>query len=348
MRVLEKETVSLAIDASIKDAIVKLNQNFEKILIVLNEHDEILCIITDGDIRRAILNDNDLEKPALDIGNKSPLIAQDTLSENQIHNMMEQNNIEHIPVVDKNNKVKFLYRFGINKNYLIKTAVIMAGGLGERMRPLTETVPKPLMDIAGKPILERIIDHLVEHGITRILITVNYLAQMIKDKIGDGGNFGITIEYIQENEKLGTAGSLSLLKDKIKDDFFVLNADISTKVNLCEFSQKHYENNCVASIAVANNEVQIPYGVVSKKENGDLSWVEKPIYNYFVAVGIYIFANKILEGLPQEPEYQDMPELLMKLQNDDQKLNMFPLYEPWSDIGTISDLNKLRRTFFSD
>ncbi|MEX0501970.1 sugar phosphate nucleotidyltransferase [Alphaproteobacteria bacterium LSUCC0719] len=345
MRLIETSKVTLPINATIKDAIVKLNENSEKIILILDGYQKIVCVITDGDIRRAILIDNNLDRPAVDIGNKSPLVAKETLGENQILSLMSKNNIEHIPVVDSSNKFKFVYRMASRQRNKITTAVIMAGGLGTRLRPLTENIPKPLADISGKPILERIILLLIEHDITKIYISINYLGEMIEQVIGDGSRFGVKIQYVREEEKLGTAGSLSLIKDQISGNFFVLNADISTRVDLSELSKKHCANGNIASIAVAQNEVQIPYGVIMNGDDGKLIWEEKPKYSFLAAVGIYVLSDRIFKYLPEIPQRVDMPELLIGAQGNKETLSLFPLFETWADIANIEDLNMVRQTF---
>ena len=221
----------------------------------------------------------------------------------------------------------------------------MAGGLGTRLRPLTQDTPKPLLKVGDKPILQTIIESFAKYGFEDIVISVNYKSHMIKDYFGDGSQFGVKISYIDEDKRLGTAGALSLLNDKPKEPFFVMNGDLLTNVNFEKFLDFHTFENSIASMAIREHEFQIPYGVIQTNGAKITDIKEKPIQKFFVNSGIYILSPQTLDYIPKD-EFFDMPTLFNKLIEDNKNVLSFPIHEYWLDIGRMEELQKAQSEYF--
>jgi NDP-sugar pyrophosphorylase family protein len=216
--------------------------------------------------------------------------------------------------------------------------VIMAGGLGTRLRPLTNSIPKPLLNLGNKPILEIIIDNFSSYGFKNIFLAVNYKAEMIKEYFGDGSKFSTNIQYLHEKDRLGTAGALSLLdKSSINKPIFVMNADVLTNVNFENFLYYHEMNNSIASIAVKDFEFQVPYGVINMKNNYTIASInEKPNFNFSVNVGLYVLNPEVLEHI-KPGQALDMPDLINDLLEKGKEITSFPIYDTCVDIGEIKE-----------
>jgi len=225
--------------------------------------------------------------------------------------------------------------------------VIMAGGLGTRLSPLTDNCPKPMLEVGGKPILELIIDSLKKQGFYQFYIAVNYLSEQISDYFGNGEKFSIQVEYIREEKRLGTAGALSLLPSTFADTaekLIVLNGDVLTRVNFNSLLHFHDNTQSDATVCVRDYDVQIPFGVIDIEQNKVTQIVEKPIHKYFVNAGIYCINTKQLAKIPNN-EYLDMPDLLSNLMLNDAGVNAFPVHEYWVDIGRHEQLEKAKEDF---
>lgn len=221
------------------------------------------------------------------------------------------------------------------------SALILAGGLGTRLRPLTYAIPKPLLPIGDKPILEIIIDHLKEYKINNIYISVNYKKELIKSYFGDGKDFGVNIFYLEEKQRLGTAGPIGLLKEKIKDDFFIMNGDLYTDINIKDMLEFHRSSNSIFTIATRRYEMQVPYGVLNENKDKKLvEFKEKPKEIKLINSGIYICSNKII-NLVEYNENIDMPELWKKIKEDNE-IFLYNFEGEWIDIGMMDDYMKIQ------
>ena len=220
----------------------------------------------------------------------------------------------------------------------------MAGGQGTRLRPVTEKIPKPMVEIAGRPLIERGIVDLISLGFKNFYISINYLGEVIKNHLKDGKEWGVTINYLEENKKLGTAGSLSLLKN-IEEDFFVINGDLVTGINYQSMLKQHQKEKSKVTIAVKKTGFMIPYGVVMNELGKVKSIEEKPTVNYNVNCGIYIMSPSILRWVDGLNEYIDMPSLLDRLLKNNIEISAFSVFEDWDDIANIKDLEKIRNLF---
>lgn len=333
----------LMIDANIdiRSAMEVLDRLGSQFLIVIDNNSKLFGSLTDGDIRRGLLNGVTLDQPVEKIAHQNPITAFDGLSKREIKSLGLQHAVKQVIVVNSAHEVvgvEFVNQSieGEKPNVV----VLMAGGLGTRLHPLTEHKPKPLLHVGQKPILETIIESFEKYGFKKIYLSVNYKADMIKDYFKDGKHLGVEIEYLQENQRLGTAGALSLLdKKKVKDPFFVMNGDLLTNVDFQKMLDFHLEQKALATVGVREYDFQVPYGVV-KTHNGYVTSIEeKPVHNFFVSAGIYLLEPELLDYVPVG-EFYDMPTLLSVLINKEKPVSSFPVHEYWLDIGQYSDYQK--------
>lgn len=333
-------------DSTIIEALRAIDKGAMKIAFVVNENNKLLGSISDGDIRRALLKGKNLHDSINDIYNKKPFFVYDDFSRNSLIQTCIEKKIYNIPVVDKNKKIVKVITFDElvkSKKYPNKV-VLMLGGLGTRLRPLTENTPKSMLKVGGKPILETIIEQFKKHEFENFVFCVNYKAEIIKDYFKDGKDFGINIEYVYEDKRMGTAGALSLLKEKPKEPFFVMNGDLLTTVNFAYMLEYHLENRAVATMGVREYEYQVPFGVVNTIGNEIFSIEEKPTQKFFVSAGIYVLNPETIDYIPKN-EYFDMPSLFEKLIQEKKNTITFPIKEYWCDIGRIEEFKKANEDY---
>ena len=220
----------------------------------------------------------------------------------------------------------------------------MVGGLGSRLRPLTETTPKPMLKVGNKPILQTIVEKFAEYGFSDIIMCVNYKSNIIQDYFGDGSAFGVSIEYILEEQRMGTAGALSLLTSSPHEPFFVMNGDLLTNVNFEHLLDYHINQHALATMCVREYDFQVPYGVVNVEGNLIRSIVEKPIHKFFVSAGIYMLSPEVIDYIPKN-EFYDMPTLFEALMNKDQRTISFPIREYWLDIGRMEEYERANNEY---
>jgi dTDP-glucose pyrophosphorylase/predicted transcriptional regulator len=327
------------INTPIKIAIERLNKVGIKIALVLDENFRLLGTISDGDFRRGMLSGITLEDTVEKIMNKNPRTVNEGTSRLEILKLMNDTKILQIPIVDRNNFVIGLHLWddiSVQAKYS-NIMVIMAGGKGSRLHPQTENRPKPMLLVAGIPILEHIIKRARSQGFNHFIIAINYLGQIIEDYFKDGHKFGVKIEYLHEDVPLGTAGALSLLSNKPERAFIVTNGDVITDINYSDFLEYHAVQNAAATVAVHTHEFQIPYGVVQINGLEVESYEEKPIVSSLINAGVYALDPDILD-LITEPKFRDMPELLDISRDLKKKVIVYPLHESWIDIGRPIDL----------
>jgi len=339
---MDWEKVTVHIDTTIREAINLLDKSALQIVLVIDEEGKLLGTITDGDIRRGLLSGVNLDSPVKQIYYVSPLTASiDDLPE-ELHQLMKTKYIKQMPVLDHDGKVVRLELLSrILKEPKIKSPVLlMAGGLGSRLSPLTDNCPKPLLKVGGKPLLETILENFIKDGFEEFYISINYKGEMIEEHFGDGSAWGVSINYLRETSRLGTAGCLSLLPERPEVPFLVMNGDLLTKVNfkkLLEFhNNNHTLNHAPATMCVREYNLQIPYGVVIKEGNRLKGLDEKPVQRFFVNAGIYVFEPEVLDLIPSN-EMFDMTHLFDKLFANKQNPVIFQIREYWMDIGQRKD-----------
>lgn len=313
--------------------------------VVVDEDNHLLGTVTDGDIRRGILRGEGLEVPINLIMNPNPFSAKYGLKTNTYKQLMKSKNLKQLPIVNGQNQVVDILFIDhletpTNKNQVI----LMLGGLGKRLRPLTNDIPKPMLKVGNKPIVESIIEGFKQYGYTNFIFSVNYKKEVIQDYFQNGNIMGISIDYIEEKKRMGTAGALSLLENRPTEPFFVMNGDLLTQVNFDQLMQFHQEQNAVATMCVREYEYQVPYGVIETDGVELISIKEKPIHRSFVNAGIYVLSPEVFEYIPVDTFY-DMPSLFEALINQGKKTSVFPIHEYWLDIGRVDDFNRANEQY---
>ncbi len=322
-----------------KDAIELLDKNGNGVLPVVDDANKLLGLITDGDIRKAILNNQlNLEH----IINKNPYKLNISSSDNKIINYLKSIHRRQIPLVDdENNFIKMFTLDDVDFNLKPNWVVIMAGGLGTRLGTLTKDIPKPMLMVGDKPMLQHIIDMFISHGFTKFMLSVNYKAEVIKEYFKDGSKFGIEIIYLEETKRLGTGGALSLIKIPLDEPFFVTNGDVLSSVNYEELLSFHNDKKSTATMCIRKDSYEIPYGVINiDSDYNILSMEEKPVNEFFINTGIYVLSPDVLNYIPKN-EYFGLPTVFEILKKENKQIKSFEMSEYWIDMGKPSDYEKI-------
>lgn len=337
--------ILISADTPIVKAIEIIDRSGLQIALVVNENGRLLGTVTDGDIRRAILKHLNLNEAVTTAMNPVPcFVYREQARENAIL-LMKSKKLHQIPVLDEGHHV-----VGLEITDEIFTppprdnwVLLMAGGLGRRLEPLTEKCPKPLLKVGDKPILETILESFVEQGFRHFYISVNYKAEMITKHFENGSRWGVEIKYLQESKSLGTAGALGLLP-KPKEPMLLMNGDILTKMNYGKLLDFHKTNQTEATICVKEYNNQIPYGVVTIQKNRLLKIEEKPQQHFFISGGIYVFNPTVLDYVPPGLTL-DIPILFKTLLAQEKEIAVFPIREYWIDIGRFADYERANNDF---
>jgi len=333
-------------DTSIIKVLKIIDESAKQLVLVIDNNKKLLGTISDGDIRRALLNNISLDESIKNIYFKTPTVANVNDSKDEIINLCAIKKLHQIPIVDNNGSLvglEILDELILKENRSNKV-ILMVGGLGTRLRPLTDDVPKPMLYVGGKPILETIISRFASYGFINIVLCVNYKSNIIQNYFDDGSKFGVNIEYIFEEKRMGTAGALSLLKNNPSEPFFVMNGDLLTNVNFEHLFDYHLENGSMATMCVREYDFQVPFGVV-ELENGKIKSIEeKPTHKFFVSAGIYMLSPSAVDYIPKN-EFYDMPALFEKLIKLTNNAMSFPIREYWLDIGKIEEFEKANNEY---
>jgi dTDP-glucose pyrophosphorylase len=330
-------------NATIRGALECINRNMS-LAIVVDEQHRLIGTITDGDVRRAVLAGASLEAPVqklLDQRDKTlypkPITAPAGTPAGELLRIMNERAIRQIPLVDENGRVADIALMPeLVKSYeLPLKAVVMAGGFGKRLLPLTEDMPKPMLPVGDKPILELIVNQLQNSGIRKVQVATHYKPEIIKQHFGGGEKFGLDIQYVNEDQPLGTAGALGGL-EKSNEPMLVLNGDILTQVDFRAMLAFHRENKAELTVAVRKYDFQVPYGVIQCDGEQVMGVDEKPTYNFFVNAGIYLLEPSAHRSIPSGQRF-DMTDLIEKLTAESRRVVAFPVVEYWMDIGRLTD-----------
>lgn len=325
---------------SVKSAIRQLNELGKNLtLFVTDEQGKLVGTITDGDVRRGLVQELDLSEPVYKFMNKEFRYLQRNNYRIAAIQEFRDKGIVLIPVVDEEFRIIRLVNLNDTYSILPADVLIMAGGVGARLRPLTETVPKPMLKIGGKPILEHNIDRLARFGIRNIHVSVRYLADNIIDYFKDGSSKDLSIRYIHEDRPLGTIAALKQVEDLRHDVVLVMNSDLLTTIDYEDFYKQFEEDEaamCIASIPYA---VNIPYAVMEVDGNSITKIQEKPTYTYYSNAGIYLIRKSMIRFIPDNARF-DATELINVLIEQGQKVSSYPIRGYWLDIGKMEDFNK--------
>lgn len=326
---------------SILKTMAIIDQGAKQIAFVVDNENHLLGTVSDGDVRRGLLKGTKLDEPVELIMNTSPITAGTKDSPKQILNLMQKFKLNRIPIINENRQLiglQALEELVTQTSEKSNWVVIMAGGLGTRLYPLTKDCPKPLLSVGGRPLLETVIRSYLDAGFRRFYLSVNYKAEMIKNYFNDGSKWGVEIQYIHENQRMGTAGALGLLPSIPSEPIIVTNGDILTKVDFNQLLKFHELHQADATMGVREYDFQVPYGVVQLNEEAVISIDEKPIQRFFVNGGIYVLDPSILQMIPKNT-HLDMPILFRQLREKNKRIVAFPILEYWRDIGQEQDFH---------
>jgi len=318
----------------------QLPDSASRTLFVLNNDGQMVGSVTDGDIRRGLLNDREISQSIehfMNITFKYIQDGEDSLSKIK---ELKRANINLIPKLDKDLKILEILDLNITKTLLPFTALLMAGGRGERLKPFTDSTPKPMLKVGDKPILEINIDRLISYGVSEIYISVKYLKEQIMDYFGDGSSKGINIYYLEENDPLGTLGALAHIENIDHEDLLVMNSDLLTNIDFEDFYNFYKEQNAAMALASIPYHVSIPYAVLKTSEHIVESFSEKPTYTYYSNGGIYLM-KFALKAYITKGSFYNATDLMDKLILDSvSNLIHYPLLSYWLDIGKHQDFIK--------
>lgn len=328
-------------ESTIRQVIHTLDQVAIKIVLVAGDDGKLQGTVSDGDVRRGLLKGLDLNSPVSTIIHRNALVVPPGMGRETVMQLMFANKIQQIPVVNEDRHIVGLHLWDEITTPPTRSnlMVIMAGGKGSRLRPYTENCPKPLVPVAGKPMLEHIIERAKLEGFSHFVLAINYLGHMIEDFFGSGERLGVQIEYLREQSPLGTAGALSLLNPRPDAPFLVTNADVITDIRYGELLDFHIHHDAVATMAVRIHEWQNPFGVVQTRGVEIIGFEEKPIARTHINAGVYALNPVVLDALILDV-HCDMPSLFERLQAQGNRTVAYPMHEPWLDVGRPDDLNR--------
>ncbi len=330
--------------SKIFDVIENLNNTGYLITLIADSSNKLLGTITDGDIRRGLLAGKTVDDLATDIIISNPVVSYVDSSDDYNKNLIMQHQVKQIPIIDNQSNIHSLFIWE-EHDYVEKrdnSILIMAGGFGKRMMPLTNDIPKPMLEISGKPILEHIICNARSQGFHSFFISVHYLADKIMEYFGDGSKWDVEILYIHEEIPLGTAGCMTLFKQKPVTPFIVTNGDLYSDINFSAILDFHNNNSADATMGVKEQKLRNPFGVVETEGLEITKIEEKPIHLSYINSGIYVVNPDVLNIL-QVNQYKDMPDFFLDLRNNMKKIIAFPIHESWEDLGRPIDLNKINK-----
>lgn len=328
---------------SISQAIPILDGSGMGILLLCEGGRKLVGVLTDGDIRRAILDNLSFEEPCSKIASQDPVVAPPELSSAEALHLMNRSRnfvVNHLPLVDKKGRVVglLLRRDLVSEDQLAVSAVIMAGGQGTRLRPITAGIPKPMLSVGGRPLMEVILEQLRQAGIRRVNLATHYKGEMISEHFGDGKDFGVEIRYVEEDQPLGTAGALSLMGES-HEPILVINGDILTRVDFRAMLEFHRNHQADMTVAVKQYEFPVPYGVVESDGVAVNGISEKPVVHHLINAGIYLLIPEVCRLIPKGQRY-DMPDLIRRLVVEKRRVVSFPVHEYWLDIGRVEDYHR--------
>ena len=347
MRVDNLKNLIISPEDDLRNAIKAIERGKLKITLVM-DNNKLVGVLNDGDIRRFLLEGNSLNDLVSSAMNTKFISKTSNASPSELYKLMRDRSVMQIPILNEEGSLEslFIHKNLIQKNqkYISSSVVLMAGGKGKRLLPLTENCPKPMLEVNGEPMLEGLIKKLRDNGFLNFYISVNYLKDKIIDYFDDGSDWGVNITYLVEELPLGTAGSLSLLPKEIIDPILVMNADVLTNFKPSKLLEFHKKNNALATLAVLENEFQVPFGVVETDGMELSSFREKPVYRHNINAGIYIVDPKLIE-LIKKGTFEDMPTFLIKAIKNKNKVVVYPIHEYWIDVGVPETFNKVVKGF---
>lgn len=329
--------------ATIIEALAKLDVlATDAILFVVGEEQRLLGSLTDGDVRRGLLKGKELDNLVIDYIQASPKsVKKDNYSLSEIIELRNKN-FKVLPVLDSEGRIINVINFGHQKSYLPVDALVMAGGRGSRLSPLTDTIPKPLLKVGDKAIIDHNIDRLRSYGIDDFHLSVRYLGEQLEEHYGQRDIKGVRISFVREEEPLGTLGAASLIKDFHHDYVLITNSDILTTLDYEDFFLYFLDKEADMAVATIPYQVNVPYAVMETSNNHVISFKEKPTYTYYSNGGIYLVKKDLLKNIPAHTFY-NATDLMEQLIADGGKLVSYPIRQYWLDVGKHEDFEKAQQ-----
>lgn len=342
------ESIMLDETTTIRQAMEAIGRGAVEIALVSDAERHLFGTVSDGDIRRALLAGARLDDALGPHVARDPHVVRESTTRAEVLDLMRARTLSQIPVLDDEGRVVGLHVLNEVLGAVERPnwAVIMAGGKGTRLGDLTRSIPKPMLPVAGRPILERLVLHLVGSGIRRVLLSINYLGEMIEEHFGDGSDFGCRIDYLREEPQkpLGTAGSLALirdLEDAVEDPIIVMNGDLITDFSVHSMLTAHRRAQAKATVAVRQYSHEVPFGVIDEEDGKLLRLVEKPAVRWQINAGIYCLEPAVLDRVRRE-EVQQLPELIEDCLERGEHVCVWQSDDEWQDIGRPAELRRAR------
>lgn len=341
------QKIIISQQATIRDALKVIDSQALGIALIA-DNNKLLGTLTDGDIRRGLLRSLNMDDAAVEVMNSNPIVVGPETEKEQLIHLMESKSIFALPVV-KNGVIEGIYTLHelLHKPQYENPIFLMAGGFGTRLRPLTDDCPKPLLKVGNKPILEITLQRFIDAGFKNFYISTHYLPKMIQAHFGDGSNWGVKIQYVHEENPLGTGGALGLLPKEIPQlPLIMINGDILTNMDFSKLLEFHNKENADATMCVREYDYQIPYGVIYGEGHRITSMIEKPIQRFHINAGIYVVNPEVYNSVDKDTAI-DMPTLLENKIAKNKSVLMFPLHEYWLDIGQMDDYRRAQQDIIS-
>jgi len=343
----EFQSLVVSKKAAIREVMQRLTDEKSRTAFVVDGLGVLAGSVSDGDIRRGLLAGFDLDTQISQVMFLDPFVVEgDKYDSKDLSLICEEKHIELIPTVDSVRTLTGILQYTASRTAMITESpvIIMVGGEGSRLGSLTQTTPKPLLKVRDKPIIQIILERLSHFGFSKIYLCINYKGKMIQDFCGSGERFDLSIEYVQEEKKLGTIGAARLLEDKLKTPFLVMNGDLLTSLNYRHLLDFHMKQKAEMTVATRGFPVAIPYGVLEIEGTEIARVLEKPVYNYSINAGIYALNPSVLPIIPKN-EFYDITSLMRDLRKQEKRVAAFPVPEYWLDIGNLSDYEKANEDY---
>lgn len=340
MKLWEKYIISTT--STLREAMIRIDYIAEPNadVFVIDEENHLVGSLSDGDIRRSLIKGAEMSDTVVSAMNKQCIFFVGNQPSQEVIQLCKQKSIRFLPLVSEDKKILQIVDVDHIMGIIPVEAIIMAGGKGKRLLPLTAKVPKPLLPIGDKPIIEYNIDRLVKFGVNKIRISINYLGHLLQEYFGNGSSKNIHISYISEDLPMGTVGSIKTVNNWSTDNLLVMNSDLLTDIDYADFYNDFVESDADLAIAATSYNVDIPYAVLETgKGNNVATLSEKPTYTYYSNAGIYLMKRSVLDFIPQGQPY-DMTDLIKVLMKNDYKVISYPIRGYWLDIGKINDYEK--------
>lgn len=333
-------------NSNIQDVVQILEDADVKTVFVIDTFGKPIGSVTDGDVRRGILKGIPLTEDVSKVMNRNPRLLTLGAKKSEIAKTMRDNRIAHVGLVNASNVLVDIQPRVSDHSFanVDNSVVIMAGGKGQRLRPLTDKCPKPMLHVGGRPLLETTMQRLSSQGFKKFYVSLNYMGDYIEKHFGDGSNMDISISYLRENDELGTAGALGRLSPPTTLPLVVVNGDVLTNLDYRKVLDFHLSQSSAATMVVREYETQVPYGVVETENLNIVRLREKPVYRYFVNAGVYVLDPSVVSLLPVDKFY-DMPGLFNLAKNEGYTTLAYPCSDYWIDIGHVDDLDRANFEF---